>query len=150
MNDISVQAAEMAEPAWSGALAAYADRAIAALGLDNWDLSLVLCGDAFIAGLNKQYRDKDGPTDVLSFGQGEHYDTPEGKRFLAGDIIISLDALARNAEDFSVSRDEELRRLVVHGILHLAGMDHASNDASEPMLMRQEALISSLGGSILR
>jgi len=119
------------------------------LGQDGWDLSLLVCDDAFIVNLNEQYRNKEGPTDVLSFEQGERYETPDGMRFLAGDIVISLDALARNAQDFSVSVDEELRRLVIHGILHLSGMDHASNDPSEPMLLRQESLLAQLAGSIL-
>ncbi|HOX92511.1 MAG TPA: rRNA maturation RNase YbeY, partial [Spirochaetales bacterium] len=122
---------------------------IIALGQDGWDLSLLVCDDAFIVNLNEQYRNKEGPTDVLSFEQGERYETPDGMRFLAGDIVISLDALARNAQDFSVSVDEELRRLVIHGILHLSGMDHASNDPSEPMLLRQESLLAQLAGSIL-
>ena len=111
-------------------------RARPRLGKESWDLSILICDDSFIRGLNRQYRDKDEATDVLSFEQGDSYRDPEGaERFLAGDIVISLDALARNAEEFGISRDEELRRLIAHGILHLSGMDHEDNDPSRPMLL---------------
>ena len=54
--------------------------------------------------------------------------------------------MRRNAASFSVSEEEELRRLLVHGILHLLGYDHATNDfASEPMLMKQEKMMADLG-----
>ena len=145
MNAVAVGCRDMPEPAWLPALAVFADRVLARLGEDAWDLSIVLCGDAFIASLNREYRHKDGPTDVLSFEQGDWYDDDgAGRRFLAGDIVISLDALARNAEDFSVPEGEELKRLVVHGILHLSGLDHDGNDPGEPMLARQEALLITL------
>lgn len=144
MNAVSVSVRDLPEPEWLGRLASFADRAIAAIGEDAWDLSVVVCGDAFIASLNEEYRHKDGPTDVLSFEQGEWYEDEGERRFLAGDIVLSLDALARNAEDFSVPAGEELKRLVVHGILHLSGMDHETNEPGEPMLVRQETLLKAL------
>ncbi|MDR2182110.1 MAG: rRNA maturation RNase YbeY, partial [Treponema sp.] len=61
-----------------------------------------------------------------------------------GDIVISLDALAENAVFFDVSPEDELRRLLIHGILHLTGMDHATNEMAEPMLQKQEALLGEL------
>ena len=82
---------------------------------------------------------------MLSFEQGDRYRDAEGReRFLAGDIVISLDALSRSAEEFGVSPDEELRRLLVHGILHLSGMDHEDNAPSRPMLHRQEEILRAL------
>jgi probable rRNA maturation factor len=74
----------------------------------------------------------------------------EGKTlFLAGDIVISLPALARNAGEFSVSQDEEMRRLIIHGILHLSGLDHADNDPAQPMLQEQERILASIKGAAL-
>lgn len=124
----------------------FALAALERLGKGNWDLSLLFCDDAFIRVLNRDYRGKDEATDVLSFEQGADYRSPEGEeRVLAGDIVVSLETLERNARDFGVSRGEELRRLVLHGILHLSGMDHADNEPTQPMLLLQERLLAELG-----
>ena len=112
------------------------------LNLKNWDISLLFCDDAFIQNLNKQYRDIDSPTDVLSFEQGDEYFDDAGEtRFMAGDIVISLDSLRFNAEEFNVDINEELKRLIVHGILHLNGMDHSDNSPEQEMLKFQEELL---------
>lgn len=112
------------------------------LNLKNWDISLLFCDDAFIQNLNKQYRDIDSPTDVLSFEQGDEYFDEAGEtRFMAGDIVISLDGLRFNAEEFNVDINEELKRLIVHGILHLNGMDHSDNSPEQEMLKFQEELL---------
>ncbi|UTC74073.1 rRNA maturation RNase YbeY [Treponema sp. OMZ 792] len=112
------------------------------LNLKNWDISLLFCDDAFIRNLNKQYRDIDSPTDVLSFEQGDEYFDEDGEtRFMAGDIVISLDSLRFNAEEFKVDINEELKRLIVHGILHLKGMDHSDNSPEQEMLKFQEELL---------
>ncbi|HRY73118.1 MAG TPA: rRNA maturation RNase YbeY [Spirochaetia bacterium] len=145
MNDVEISLEGVEEKPWIEEVSAFALAALERLGKDNWDLSLLFCDDAFIQGLNRQYRDKDEPTDVLSFEQGDVYRGPDGKeRVLAGDIVISLAGLARNVEEFRVPEAEELRRLVLHGILHLSGMDHEDNDPSRPMLALQEELLSSL------
>jgi probable rRNA maturation factor len=146
VNRVEVAVEGVHEPVWLPRLATFAEKAIARLGRDGWDLSLLLCDDATIRGLNAQYRDKDESTDVLSFELGETVmDMEFGERWAAGDIAISLDTLAVNASYFGVSQDEELRRLVVHGILHLDGMDHEDNDPSRPMLRLQEELLADLG-----
>ena len=112
------------------------------LNLKNWDISLLFCDDAFIQNLNKQYRDIDSPTDVLSFEQGDEYFDDAGEtRFMAGDIVISLDSLRFKAEEFNVEINEELKRLIVHGILHLNGMDHSDNSPEQEMLKFQEELL---------
>lgn len=147
MNRIAVSAEGFEPPPWTEGLRAFALSALDALALDGWDVSILLCDDAFMADLNERYRGKEGPTDVLSFEQGETWDDPEaGARFIAGDIAISTDTLRRNAAEFGVGEDEELRRLVVHGLLHLSGLDHATNDSGEPMLARQEEVLASLSG----
>jgi probable rRNA maturation factor len=148
MNRIETAVRDVAEPAWTGALEAFAAAVLVRLGRDGWDLSFLICGDAAIRELNREYRGRDEPTDVLSFALGENFDDPEaGLRWAAGDIVVSLDALARNAAEFAVPADEELRRLVVHGILHLDGLDHATNDAAEPMLVWQEELLRAMPDS---
>ncbi|MFA6688716.1 MAG: rRNA maturation RNase YbeY [Sphaerochaetaceae bacterium] len=139
------------------------------LGVENVEFSCSFVSDDRIRELNRQWRGRDESTDILSFvqsdasGDGVDFDWPdvplendyatdggkeEGKfeGTLLGDMVISLDSLKRNADYFSVSEDEELYRLLVHGVLHLLGEDHATNDLSEPMLMRQEQILIRLRG----
>lgn len=116
------------------------------LGEDG-DFSLHFITDEEIRDLNREYRGMDNPTDILTFAinDGEEFPMPEEEKEL-GDVFISLDSMRRNAESFGVDEDEELKRLLVHGILHLEGYDHSSNDfASEPMLIRQERIMKELG-----
>ncbi|MDY5931808.1 MAG: rRNA maturation RNase YbeY [Candidatus Ornithospirochaeta sp.] len=116
------------------------------LGEDG-DFSLHFITDEEIRDLNREYRGMDNPTDILTFAinDGEEFPMPEEEKEL-GDVFISLDSMRRNAESFGVDEDEELKRLLVHGILHLEGYDHSSNDfASEPMLIRQEKIMKELG-----
>jgi probable rRNA maturation factor len=154
MNAVEVSVEGIGTPPWIERARDFALAVLGRIEAESWDLSILLCDDAFIRELNRQYRDRDEATDVLSFEQGDRYRDSEGReRFLAGDIVISLDALERNAEEFGVSRDEELRRLLVHGILHLSGMDHEDDEDSRPMLLRQEGILRELaaegGRSIL-
>ena len=73
----------------------------------------------------------------------ERYTDEEGTEwFTAGDIVISLDSLKKNCSDFEVSEDEELKRLLIHGILHLAGYDHSDNSPEQEMLKLQERILA--------
>ena len=141
MNKVFFNAEEIAMPSWTRGAGAYAVSVMDELGLENWELSVLFCNNRYIKTLNAQYRNKDEPTDVLSFPLGE---TDKKGRYLAGDIVVSLDALEENARFFKVSPGEELRRLLVHGILHLSGEDHATNKPEEEMLVTQEKIITRL------
>jgi probable rRNA maturation factor len=170
MNRVAVSAAsfdgvpETPDPRWgksfgkaageaAGKAAGFARKVLVRLGRDKWDLSVLLCGDKTITCLNSQYRGKAEATDILSFAleEGEEFPGPGGgrNRRLPGDIVISLDTLRENARRFGISEDEELRRLLIHGILHLDGMDHKTNKETEPMLQLQEKMLADLGGRIL-
>jgi probable rRNA maturation factor len=145
MNRVALTAEEVPLPAWSGGVERYALKALDAIGRDNWDLSIMLCGDKTIQALNARYCGKDEATDVLSFQLGaEESGEDGGRRYLPGDIVISLDTLRENALYFQTSEDEELRRLLIHGILHLDGMDHRTNDDTEPMIILQERILARL------
>ena len=144
MNSAAIDWRDCSEPAWLGRAAAFAVKALDAMGMDGWDLSMLFCGEEYMASLNREYRGKEGPTDVLSFELGEWVDGENGRRYMAGDVVLCLDVLASNAVSFGVTEDEELRRLIIHGALHLAGMDHESNSPDEPMLARQEHLLGVL------
>jgi len=142
MNRVSFSAEEVPLPAWRGKAKLYILKILEYLEKTNWDLSIMFCGNSRIQSLNLQYRKKDEATDILTFVQG---DTARG-RFAAGDIVISLETLEENARYFNVPVDEELRRLLIHGILHLNGMDHKTNETDEPMLQLQEKILADLTG----
>lgn len=118
------------------------------LNIAHWELSVFFCSDSYMRELNAQYRSKDEPTDVLSFTDGAEFFADDGtKKIAAGDIAVSLDTLAKNCAEFGVTKDEELKRLLVHGILHLNGYDHDSvlSDAcgagDSSMLQLQENIL---------
>lgn len=149
MNSVAISSAGVPLPGWAPRLASFARKVLARLGRDGEDVSFLLCDDPTIADLNLRFRGKEGATDVLSFPQDEGAAFPShgGKaRRPAGDVVISLDTLWATARDLGVCADEELRRLAIHGILHLGGMDHASNDDTEPMLRLQESILEGLSG----
>ena len=139
MNQVFFISEEVPLPPWTGAAGSFVKSVLKKLEVKNWELSVLFCNNKYIKSLNAQFRNKDEATDVLSFPIGEM--SPSGN-YLAGDIVISLDALKENARFFNVSEDEELRRLLIHGILHLSGEDHATNKAKEPMLETQEDLLA--------
>jgi len=133
-------------PRWRGKLRRFCSLVMQEAGAVGWELSLLLCDDSRMMDLNRRYRGAERPTDVLSF-PGHLEPTPHGRplrgRAVTGDIAFSLDTLRRNAREYGVSVDEELKRLVVHGILHCAGMDHGS-DRHGKMLALQESLLAAL------
>jgi probable rRNA maturation factor len=99
------------------------------------ELSIGLIDDAEIRELNRTYRDKDRATDVLSFSlvDGDH----AGFRGqMLGDVVISMDTAARQARERHKSLNEEVSRLLIHGVLHLLGHDH--EEADEYRVMRAE------------
>ena len=116
------------------ALEADAERLLLALDLPEAELSMVLCTDAFIRRLNKQYRGKDQPTDVLSFAMQEGQKV--GEATVLGDLILSVDTARRQATEQGHRVEEELRILLVHGLLHLLGYDHIR--AEDAVRMRAE------------
>jgi probable rRNA maturation factor len=147
MNRVAVSAEETPLPAWNDALSGFTLRVLSEIDKDNWDLSILLCGDKTIKALNARYRGRAEATDVLSFALGAEETGTDGKRrYLPGDIVISLDTLRENARYFETPEDEELRRLLIHGILHLDGMDHQTNNDDEPMIMLQEKILIHLKG----
>ena len=143
---VEVRAEEVPLPPWAKKAEVYVQKTLEHMGHDNWDLSVLFCNNKFIKSLNAQYADTDEATDVLSFPQGEK---TRGGRFLAGDIVISLDALEENTRFFDVTMDEELRRLLIHAILHLSGQDHKSNNAEEAMIKTQEEILSKVKDPII-
>ncbi|MCF6335512.1 MAG: rRNA maturation RNase YbeY [Spirochaetales bacterium] len=113
------------------------------LNINNWEISILFCDDVTIKDLNHRYRKKNEPTDILSFCQDlESVDNI----IYAGDIIISWETIKYHADIFNVALDEELKRVVIHGILHLNAMDHQTNLKDEQMLLLQEELLKDVSG----
>ena len=115
--------------------------------IDNWEVAILLCNDGFIHSLNVRYRNIDAPTDILSFPQytKSFIDVP----FTAGDIVISLDTLEKNCANYGVEAENEMKRLLIHGILHLTGMDHSDTAEGQPMLKVQEEIMEQFVGEKL-
>lgn len=107
------------------------------------ELSILITDDIEIQELNKNYRDKDKPTDVLSFSQVEGESLLLGANLPLGDIVISYDTALRQAESLAVSIEQEIARLLVHGLLHLIGYDHenVSEDEAKLMFSREDELL---------
>jgi probable rRNA maturation factor len=94
-----------------------------------------------MAHLNKQYRGIDGPTDVLSFGCDDPCAASGDEPLTLGDVVISPEVAAQQAAELGHTVEEELDMLLVHGILHLLGYDHESDDEAAVMQARERALI---------
>jgi probable rRNA maturation factor len=118
------------------ALSRFAKRAQVAVGLDG-EVEILLAGDATLRRLNREYRGKDKATDVLSFSAPEGFGDGH-----AGDLAVSLQTAQKQADRHGHSLDVEVRVLVLHGLLHLAGMDHEV-DAGE-MASRESELRKAL------
>jgi len=101
------------------------------------EVSIVFTDDPEIQELNASYRDKNYPTDVLSFSQLEDDDEVSPGATSLGDVVISIETAERQAEKDSISKDEELLQLLIHGILHLFGYDHENVSDEDAELMRE-------------
>ena len=123
------------------------------------EVSLLFVDEVTIASLNERFLHKEGPTDVLSFPIEDEADrsgrSPDeggtgpgsieadtGRLLLLGDVVICPAVAARNAVEHDVTLDDEIALLVVHGILHLLGMDHEVHEEAERMEQREQQLLS--------
>jgi probable rRNA maturation factor len=152
IRSVEIAVSGVPAPTWKSRVASFCGKALRAAEYRSWEISLLLCDDARITALNAKYRGKNTPTDVLSFPWNEE-DAPgfvsdPKERRVSGDIAISLPAMRRNAALFGATENEELKRLLIHGILHVAGMDHGKG-RSGPMLDLQEKLTEQLRGELV-
>ena len=110
-----------------------------ALGHAKSELSIDLVGDREIRALNRDYRSKDRATDVLSFSlvEGEWSDF---RGTMLGDVVISIETAAREARKRHRSLNDEVTRLLIHGVLHLIGHDHEADDEARKMRAEERRL----------
>jgi probable rRNA maturation factor len=116
-----------------------ADRMLVALRLEDAELSILLVDDRQIQELNRLHRDKDKPTDVLSFPLDE--EPTEGVPRLLGDVVISLPTALRQARSRKRTLFPEVRFLLAHGVLHLLGFDHGTPKEKRDMDARTRKLV---------
>ncbi|MCX6065705.1 MAG: rRNA maturation RNase YbeY [Chloroflexi bacterium] len=107
------------------------------------DLTIVLSDDAQLHELNRQWMNVDAPTDVLSFPSDE-IDPETGSRY-QGDILISVERAAEQAKAAGHTVEAEVQLLVIHGVLHLMGHDHATADEKAKMWQAQAEILGQLG-----
>jgi probable rRNA maturation factor len=124
-------------------LAALVRSALAGEGRSAGDIGIVLTGDPEIRALNHRWRGLDRATDVLSFG----YDDPPGPR-VHGDLVVSMDRVAEQAARFRVTPGRELARLVIHGALHLRGLDHRTATERRDMRAHEARLLRAAAAEI--
>ena len=128
------------------ALSAKAHSAIAriepALGHARLVTSVLFTGDEQVHELNREWRGKDKPTNVLSFPMLEREDLialgPDGPPEMLGDIALAFETCAREAEEKEVSLADHAAHLLIHGFLHLAGHDHVDSDAQAEAMEKLE------------
>lgn len=107
------------------------EKVIATEGYKLEEISYIFCDDEYLLELNKDYLDHDTYTDIITF------DYSVGK-ILQGDIYISTERVAENAREYNVSFEEELRRVMIHGVLHLCGFKDKSEEEAVIMRSKEE------------
>lgn len=117
---------------------------------DQAEVSVTIVSNDDIHQINKEYRGKDAPTDVISFaleeeGEGEIEIVGAETPPVLGDIIISADRTREQAEEYNHSFKRELGFLAVHGFLHLLGYDHMTKEEEEEMFTKQKELLDAYG-----
>jgi len=118
-----------------------------ALDLSNSELSIVCVSDDTISSLNKQYRNKLGPTNVLSFSmqEGEYSHLRQN---MLGDVVLSVETVLREANELQISFEHRLYFLLIHGVLHLIGYDHEISESdAQKMDQKTQALFSKIVAS---
>ncbi len=110
------------------------------------EISLLICDGPTIHELNREYRNVDAPTDVLSFALNEgDEEIAEEEALALGDIVINIDRAKEQAEEFGHSKEREIAYLSVHGFLHILGYDHYEEEEKKEMRKAEEEILSACG-----
>lgn len=118
---------------------------LTALGESRSSVSISFVRDAEMQQLNREYRGKDRTTDVLSFSLVEGEAAPPGGERMLGDVVISVDAARRQADDYDAPLSREIERLLIHGMLHLLGYDHQRSGERARMVAQERRLAVAIG-----
>jgi len=112
-------------------------------GVDGAETSILLADDGRLAALNREWRGRDGPTNVLSFPA--FHDPVPGVPGLLGDVAVSCETVLREAAEAGIPVEHHLAHMVVHGVLHLLGHDHETNEEAAAMERREREILHRLG-----
>lgn len=130
------------------ALVSAARRLLQSLGENGSTLSLRLVNDRTIRSINRDHRGKDAPTDVLSFPLVEGPLPAADRRLperLLGDVVISVETARRQAREYEAPLQDELYRLLIHGLLHVVGHDHHQVAQRRRMVAEERRLAAAIG-----
>lgn len=115
------------------------------------EVTILLVADDEMSGYNQRFLDREGATDVLAFpveqlipGLVPDLD-PQGPPLMAGDVVIAPDYVARQAEEHGVSLGDEMALMITHGVLHLLGYDHETDEEAEMMERRERHILGKTG-----
>ncbi|WP_297595846.1 rRNA maturation RNase YbeY [uncultured Cetobacterium sp.] len=108
-------------------------------------MSVALVGNEDIQRINRDFRDKDQPTDVISFAYHETEDYMIGPYDTLGDIIISLERVEEQCKEYNHSFRREFFYVLTHGMLHLLGYDHIDEEDKKEMRAREEEILAKFG-----
>jgi probable rRNA maturation factor len=111
---------------------------------ENSEVSVLLTDDPHMTQLNRKYREINAPTDVLAFAMQEGEDNNDLNANILGDVVISLETAERQAKEETHSLEEEVAFLTVHGVLHLLGYDHQSQNEVCVMFEKQNIILQRL------
>lgn len=123
----------------------YVEYLVKELNLDNCMFNIIFITNKEIHKINKEYRNVDRPTDVISFALEDNKDIEYKDFRLLGDIYISVDRAIEQAREYNHSLKRELCFLSTHGILHLLGYDHQTKKEEEIMFTKQKELLEKYG-----
>ena len=121
------------------------DKALEIEKVNNVEFNIIIVDNDRIHEINRQYRNKDMPTDVISFALEDDEVFPNLEVRVLGDIYISLDKVYEQSKSYGHSFFRELSFLTVHGILHLLGYDHMNEVDEKEMFSRQELILNEAG-----
>ncbi|MEZ5172925.1 MAG: rRNA maturation RNase YbeY [Bacteroidia bacterium] len=112
---------------------------IASFNLKTGSIQIISCSDEYLLEVNRKFLQHDYYTDIITFDESE-------KDVINGDLIISIERVRENAEQYGVSTEEELNRVIVHGILHLVGFRDKSEKEISTMRKEENKALSALKG----
>ncbi len=142
---LSLNRLDEARPAWIdanieamlGVLAASFDRT-------EGTVDIILVDDPYIRGINRQFRNKDTETDVISFSYVDDERVVPEEGDTAGEIYVSCETIEREAKERGVDRGHLFLRIVVHGLMHIHGFDHLSVEEAERMETRERTVLAAV------
>lgn len=121
-----------------------AELVLAAETVAGADITIILVDDAYITKLNKEFMNQNDTTDVISF----HLENNQNNNFIEGEIYANVNQIEQQALDFGVSYDNELHRIIIHGLLHLVGYNDATLEEKETMTTKEDDYLTMLTNQI--